>query len=164
MSRNIGLFVDISDLYIKVRRRYKNQRRLDFRKYYSFVEDLGGIQLAIAYGCQRGVEANGFKFLLSKIGFEPKFQNIGPNPNRDGPIRADWSVQMALDVAGNTPHFNTLVLGSSHKSLLPVVQWAKQRGLMVIILASGISPTMQRAANHSIEIPESLLCSNSEES
>ena len=79
MSRNIGFFVDISDLYGQVQRLYK-ARRLDYEKYYAFVHDLGNIQCALAYGCQKHNEADGFRHALEKIGFETKYMRVRPDP------------------------------------------------------------------------------------
>lgn len=156
MSRTIGFFVDISDLYGQVKRVY-NSRRLDYEKYYKFVEGLGDIQCAIAYGCQKGVEADAFRFALEKIGFETKFKRVRVDPTATGVLRAEWDVQIALDVADRIERIDTLILGSSCKTLIPVVSWARGNGVKVIILASSVGRKMKRAANKVIEIPESLL-------
>lgn len=156
MSRNIGFFVDISDLYGQVQRVYK-ARRLDYEKYYAFVQDLGNVQCAMAYGCQKHNEADGFRHALEKIGFETKYMRVRPDPKQKGPVRANWDVTISLDVADRLEHFDTIILGSSCKTLLPLVKWCKDRGLMVIILACSVGKKMERAATKVIEIPESLL-------
>jgi len=156
MSRVIGFFVDISDLYAQVRRVYK-QRRLDYEKYYSFVEDLGTMQCAIAYGCHRHTEADGFRHALEKIGFTTKFQRIRADPTNPGPVRADWDVALSLDVADRIGNIDMLILGSSCKTLIPLVKWCRSRGVVVIVLACSIGKKMERAADRVIEIPESLL-------
>ena len=43
MSKRIGMFVDISNLYYCVGKKFPG-RKLDYRKYKRFVEDLGEIQ------------------------------------------------------------------------------------------------------------------------
>jgi len=156
MSRKIGFFVDISDLYGQVQRLHKT-RRLDYQKYYDYVKDLGLIQCAIAYGCQKHNEADGFIHALEKIGFETKYQRVRPDPRHKGPIRADWDVTITLDVVARIEQFDTLILGSSCKTLLPLIEWCKERGIMVILLAACVGKKMERGANKTIEIPESLL-------
>jgi len=153
MSRRIGLFVDISNLYAQVWRTYK--RRLDYQKFYEYVEKLGCIQTATAYGCQKHNEAEGFRFALEQIGFSTKYKR--PRMPNTGILRADWDVTLALDVVNSSNLLDCLVLGSADKSLIPLILWCKDQGIMVIVLASGIGQSIQRASSKWIEIPESLL-------
>lgn len=157
MSRTIGFFVDISDLYAQVKRVYKSRRRLDYEKYLKFVSDIGEVHCAIAYGCQKHNEADGFRHMLEKIGFETKFMRIRVDPKQIGPVRAEWDVIIALDIASRIDCLDTIVLGSSCKALIPAIKWARERGVKVIILACSVGAKMKRAADRVIEIPESLL-------
>ena len=156
MSRKIGFFVDISDLYTQIKRAYKS-RRLNYEKYYKFVSDIGEMQCAIAYGCQKYNEADGFRYMLEKIGFETKYVRIRVDPKQIEPMRADWDVTIALDIADRIDRLDTIVLGSTCKTLLPVVEWCRGRGVMVILLACSVGKKMEKAADRVIEIPESLL-------
>ena len=152
VSRRIGFFADISNLYAHVWRNYK--QRLDYQKYYDYVEKIGVIQRAIAYGCQKHNEAEGFRFALEQIGFTTKYMR--PQPG-SGILRANWDVTIVLDIVDSLDLLDCLVIGSSDKRLIPLLEWCKNRGVMSIVFASGISQSVSRAASRSIEIPESLL-------
>jgi uncharacterized LabA/DUF88 family protein len=154
MSRKIGLFVDISELFNNISRTY-NQRRLDYEKYYEFVADLGVIQCAIAYGSQKYNEAEGFRYCLKQIGFETKYKR--PKIKPQGTRRVNWNVEIVLDVISKVERFDCLVLGSSDKELTPLVNWARSKGLTVIILACDVGKSLEKAATRVIEIPQSLL-------
>jgi uncharacterized LabA/DUF88 family protein len=123
---------------------------------FTYVEGLGSIQLAIAYGCQKHNEAEGFRFALEQIGFETKYKS----PNMDGKagiLRANWDVTITLDITNSIERLDCVVLGSADKRLVPLISWCKERGVKVIVLASGIGQSVERMASMSIEIPESLL-------
>lgn len=154
MSRRIGLFVDISELYNNISRSY-NQLKLDYEKYYEYVADLGNIQCAIAYGSQKYNEAEGFRYCLSQIGFETKYKR--PKLKPPGVRRVNWNVEMSLDIVDRIERFDCLILGTSDKEMLPLVQWARGQGITVVILACDVGKSLQKTASRVIEIPYTLL-------
>lgn len=154
MSRRIGLFVDISELYNNISRTF-NQYKLDYEKYYEYVADLGTIQSAIAYGSQKYNEAEGFRYCLTQIGFETKYKR--PKLKPPGTRRVNWNVEMTLDIVDRIERFDCLIIGSSDKELLPLVEWAKMKGLTVIILACDVGKSLNKTASRVIEIPHTLL-------
>ncbi len=154
MSRNIGVFVDISDLYGQIQHVYK-YRKLDYAKYLAFIRDLGHVQTAIAYGCQKHNEAEGFMHCLEEIGFQTKFKR--PKVSTQRVRRADWDVTIAVDVFNASENLDIIILGSTNKSLIPLIEWARACGLMVILIACNVGRHIELAASRTIEIPESLL-------
>jgi len=154
--KQIGIFADISNLYYCTSKKYK--RKIDYRKFYNFIADLGDIRYAIGYGAQMEDEARAFILALRGIGFEPKYRTPKQYDN-DGQFRrkADWDVGIAIDIVERINDLDIIVLGSADGDMVPVVRYSKDRGKDVIILACRISRDLKRVATESIEIPESLL-------
>lgn len=157
MSKRIGVFVDVSNIYYCVGKKF-NQRKLDYRAYIDFIKDLGEVAHALAYGAQMNNEAAGFIHCIKGIGFEPKYKTPKDYHNRDNFKRkADWDVGIAIDIVRMIDRMDMIVLGTADGDLRPVVEWAKERGVDVIILACGISRELKDIATKYIEIPESML-------
>lgn len=155
--KRLGIFVDVSNLYYCISKKF-DKRKLDYRKYYKFIADLGEVQQAIAYGCQMHGEANGFLNCLKKIGFTTKYKATKTFHNSDGlRHKADQDVQIAIDIVNMLPAMDMIILGSADGDLAPAVEWARMHGVDVVILASGISRDLKEVATKFIEIPESLL-------
>jgi uncharacterized LabA/DUF88 family protein len=153
--RQIGLFVDIAGLYSQILHHHKN-RRLDYAKYYEFVSTLGDVRCAIAYGAQKNDEAEQFKHALMHIGFDTKYKRAKMDPKR-GLLKANWNVTLTLDAVNWSENVDCLILGSTDKDLIPLIEWCKSKGIMVIVFAAGVNKAMAKAASRVIEIPESLL-------
>ena len=157
--KRIGVFVDVSNLYYCIHKKYKG-RKLDYRKYLAFIKDLGDMQVAIAYGSQMNNQASAFVYCLKAIGFNTKFKspktyvNLGETGIRR---KADWDVGIAIDIVKMIDRLDMVILGSGDGDMLPVVEWAMDKGVDVVVLASGISRDLKDKATKFIEIPESLL-------
>lgn len=158
MSKRIGFFVDVSDLYRRVSRKFDG-RKLDYKKYYDFVADLGQVQQAIAYGSQLNDEARGFIFCLRNIGFHTKYKEPRTFTTEDGHIRRliNWNVGICMDVVNMVDNLDMVVLGSSDSDLLPLVKWCSSIGLKTIVFSCGVGKRLNEEASEVIEIPESLL-------
>jgi uncharacterized LabA/DUF88 family protein len=156
--KRIGMFVDVSNLYYCIQKKFP-KRKLDYRKYKRFVEDLGDIHQAIAYGAQMSRQADGFKYCLEQIGYTAKYKTPKVYVAADGSEKrkADWDVGIAMDMVSMIDRFDMIILGSGDGDMLPVVEWCMRRGVDVVILATGISKDLKRYATQAIEIPESLL-------
>lgn len=156
--KRIGLFVDISNLYYCVGKKYP-KRKLDYRKYKRFVQDLGEIQQMVAYGAQMSQQAEGFKYCLKQMGFNTKYKTPKVYAGEGDKVKrkADWDVGIAMDMVQMIDRFDMIVLGTGDGDMLPVVEWAMQKGVDVVILASGISKDLRTHATQCIEIPPSLL-------
>ena len=152
----IGIFIDVSNLYYCVGKKFN--RKLDYKKYYTYVEQLGDIKQAIAYGAQLKNEARGFIHCLEEVGFTPKYKKPKIFHN-DGKVRhkADVDVDIAMDIVRKINSLDLIILGCADSDLAPVVDWSQECGVNVIVLATGIAHELRTAAYSSIEIPESFL-------
>lgn len=157
MSRRVGFFVDVSDLYSGVQREHGGGR-LDYKKYYEFVADLGEVVCAIAYGFQKSAEAEGFRLALEKFGYETKYRRLRVDNISGKWVRGlSWNVVITLDIINRIDRLDTIVLGSTDKELVPLIEWAREEGVQVIIFAAGVGKSISRAATRVIEVPNSLL-------
>jgi uncharacterized LabA/DUF88 family protein len=155
--KRIGVFVDVSNLYYCIGKKYE-YRKLDYRKYLNFISDFGELVKVIAYGSQLSNEAAGFIHCLEKTGFQTKFKTVKTfNSENELRRKADWDVGIAMDIVNMIDRFDMVILGTADGDLEPVVDWAIRRGVDVVILACGISRDLKEKATKFIEIPESLL-------
>lgn len=134
------------------------ERKLDYAAYMKYVQELGLLHVAYAYGAQLENEASGFIHCLKATGYTPKYKTPKTYKS-DGKIKrkADWDVGIAMDIVQTIDRLDMVLLGSADGDLCPVVDWAQRRGAVVVVLACGISRDLRDLADQAIEIPESLL-------
>jgi uncharacterized protein (TIGR00288 family) len=157
MAKRIGVFCDISNMYYCIGKKFR-KRKLDYKKYLAYAKELGDIAYAIAYGAQMQGEAAFFIQCLKNFGYEPKYKAPKNYHNRNNFRRkADWDVGITMDIVRKIDDIDMIILGTADGDLTPLVEWAKERGKSVIILACGISRELKDAATTFIEIPESML-------
>lgn len=162
MTKKIGIFVDTSDLYHKIRRKFGGGK-LDYQVYYDTAAEWGSIEYAFAYGMQSEREAGGFIACLKAAGFYVYFKRPRIIRCEDREIkRCEWGVGIAMEIVSLIKELDIVVLGSSNSDLIPLIKWAKNQDVGVFILASGIPESMKGAADSAIEITEDYLEENAE--
>ena len=157
MAKRIGLFVDVSNLYYCIANKF-NKRKLDYARYYKYIQEIGHIEYAIAYGAQIENQAAKFLWAIQQIGFETKYR--APKAFSDnGKIRkkADCDLQIAVDIMSTINDIDLLILGSADGDFKPLLELARERGVGVVVIACTISHDLKEIADEAIEIPESLL-------
>lgn len=145
--KRVGIFVDVSDLYHRLCRRYRG-RKLDYQKFYNFVSDFGQIVQAQAYGSQTKSGASRFISAIKSVGFYPKYKEEA---------NYNWNVGIAIDILTMADRLDMVVIASSSGELEPVVKWCRDHGIDVVVFGCGVAQSVSDVANESIEIPESLL-------
>jgi len=154
--KRIGLFVDVSNLYYTLKREYK--RKLDYAKLKEFVEDMGEIQVMIAYGASKNGCAKKFIYKLDTLGYQTKFKEVKTFQNATS-IRhkADQDVAIAVDMLNMCDRLDLIILVSADGDLLPAVETLMSKGINVLIIGCNISHDFKAVAREVIEIPQSLL-------
>lgn len=159
MLLRILLIVDVSNIYYTVRREFNGQ--LDYKNLYDRVAERGQIYRAIAYGSDMNDEARRFKDLLINIGFELKYKEPKIYPNAEDPTKeyrkADWDVQMAIDIVQILDSVDLVVLVTGDGDLVPAVNYVKSRGKLIHILGCGISRDLREASDLWFEIDKTML-------
>lgn len=143
-----ALFVDISNLYYCVGKRFEG-RKLDYRALYERAEQFGELQRAFAYGIQQNDEAVKFITCLKKLGYDTKYKK----PNQGDKVRrADWDVGIAMDVVRMVPRVDTIILGTADPDMMELIRWVKDQGVRVVVIACGIPRELKEEVSQFVEI------------
>jgi uncharacterized LabA/DUF88 family protein len=152
--KRIGLFVDIGNLWYHTNRAFN--KKVDYKKYIEYVERMGSIYRATAYGSQVNGNARGFITALKSMGYDTRYKE--PKTLNDGRFRyVDWTVGMAMDVVRVIDSLDVVVLGSASSELSELALWIKERGVSVTVLACEISQELRDVSNKCIEINSEVL-------
>jgi uncharacterized LabA/DUF88 family protein len=150
--RKVAVFSDIANLYYCVGKKFES-RKLDYRKYLEYCKTFGEVYQSYAYGSQVREEAKNFILCLKQIGFLTKFKETEKEEKR----RVNWNAGIAIDVVNVVDRVDTVILGTSDPDLLPVVEYIKNKGVGVIIIAAGIHRDLKKTCNQFVEISEDML-------
>lgn len=153
--KKIGIFVDLSNLYYAAKDRY-NGRKPDYAKVYEYCSSFGVVTTAVAYGAQSGHGAQGFYHALSKIGFSLKLKE----PKKvGGKVKANCDVDLVVDSikAVRDLGIDMVVLLTADGDFAPLVSYFREQGCVVMVIGCNISHELHAAANHVVEIPDSMI-------
>jgi len=105
----ISIFVDVQNVYYTCRQAYG--KNFDYNKFWADVTHDREVVSAFAYATDRGDDKQAqFQNILRAIGFTVKLTPV--LKRRDGTVKADWDVGIALDVYEAAPECDTIVLVS----------------------------------------------------
>jgi len=153
---NVGVFVDITNLYYCVGKKWPN-RRLDFEKLLGRIQEGNSkVVRAFAYGTQTKDEANSFKNYLKKIGFDAKYKKSRFQVQGET-CRSNWDVGLTVDVCRILDRLDSVIICSSNPELIPLLQYIKSRGIRVVVFACGICKLVRKHCDEYVEITEDLL-------
>ena len=156
MPKRIGLFVDVSNLYHCINTKYN--KKLDYAKYIDFCKALGEIKIANAYGAQVNNQASSFLRCLRQFGYTPIYQTPKTFRNVGGiQHKANYDLLIAIEIVQIIEDIDILILGSADGDFVPLVAWAKEKGVKTIIFACNISSELKKEAHEIMEIPESFM-------
>ncbi len=134
--QRVGVFVDVQNMYYSAKNLYK--AKVNFVK---ILEDaVSGRQLirAIAYvvRAEEPLEQTFFD-ALEKAGFEVKVKDIQIFPG--GVKKADWDVGVVIDMIRLSNRLDVMVLVSGDGDYIPAVEFLRNQGHRVEIMAFGPS-------------------------
>ena len=151
---NIGLYVDVSNLYFCI---YNNLKgKLNYAKLIEFIQPLGHIVTAKAYGAQVKDEASVFIETLEKLGFTTYYKK----PKYFGQThtgKADWDVGIAVDIIKDLDNLDMVILATADGDMTPLAEYIKEQGKEIVVIGSKISRELQDSVTKYIEIPNSLV-------
>ena len=134
--QRVGVFVDVQNMYYSAKNLYN--AKVNFGK---ILEDgTAGRQLirAIAYvvKAEEPLEQSFFD-ALEKAGYEVKVKEIQIFPG--GVKKADWDVGVAIDMIRLSPKIDVMVLVSGEGDYLPAIEFLRNQGHIVEVMAFGPS-------------------------
>lgn len=152
MSSRVSVFIDVGNQFYCINKKWAG-RKLNYEKYLEKAKSFGGIGRAFAYGTQVDDTAAKFITALYHLGFEPQYKQVKKN------VWYSWNVGMAMDIVRlvTNDKTDTIIIGNSDRSIAPVISWAKEKGVRVIVMACGINKELKNACDRWIEIDEAML-------
>lgn len=147
----LGIMIDANNLFYRLK--MKHGQKLDYAKYLEYCKELGYVNFACVYGVHVKGQAVDFLTKLKTIGYVPRYTNV--NKRDENKIQA--TVRIAVESIADMTKYDMLILGSSDKNLIPLLEYLKSQNKKVIMLSTNIPKAMYTAAYKCIEIPASML-------
>ena len=156
MPKQIGLFVDVSNLYHCINTKYK--KKLDYFQYIEFCKTLGTVCIAKAYGAQVKNQASSFLKCLRMFGYTPIYQTPRVFKTSNGiQHKANYDLLIAVEIVQVIDQLDILILGSADGDFAPLLKWANERNTKSLVFACNISSELKKEAHETMEIPESFM-------
>ncbi|KKK91517.1 hypothetical protein LCGC14_2712150 [marine sediment metagenome] len=152
MSNRVGVFIDVGNQYYCINKKWLG-RKLNYEKYLDAAKVFGPVVRAFAYGTQvEGVAVN-FITVLHHLGYEPQYKTV------EKKVWYSWNVGMAMDIVRLVTNnkIDVVVMGNSDNNMVPVISWAREKGIKVIITGCGINKELKQVCDRWIEINEGML-------
>lgn len=143
--RRIGVFIDTTNLYHCCLKRFNT--KIDYNKLLNAVEDFGNIAYKIAYGFQTNGEAKGFIACLKALGCQTKFM-----PPKDGNHRVSPTIPMVIDIAKMEHQIDLVVICSSNKAIIPILDHLKEQCIPCVVMGCGVSSSIARRVENVFEL------------
>ena len=159
---NLGIFIDLSNLYYSVCKKWEGMR-IDYEKYtYRIMNDFHfndrlEIKRAIAYGTETKYAATQFKGYLKAIGYEPKYKQSKLIDAFGEQKRSFWEVGLTVEILSIAPKLDGIIIGSNNQDLIPLLEKLHHNGIRVGILACGIPKILKSYCDEWLEISEEML-------
>ncbi len=142
-NQRVGVFVDVQNMYYSAKNLYG--QRVNFSQILDTSIDGRQLIRAIAYAIKASMpEEQKFFDALEKAGFEVKSKEVQIFPG--GVKKGDWDVGIALDMIRLAPRLDALVLVSGDGDYVPLVEYLKNQGHRVEVLAFGKSTSAKLIA------------------
>lgn len=148
-QQRVGVFVDIQNMYYSGRAIYG--KKVNFKAILE--AGLAGRHLvrAIAYGITTEEAHEGeFHEALSKQGFEVKTKPL--QSFIGGQKKGDWDIGIAMDVLRLEPKIDVVVLVCGDGDFVPLVTFAKEKGLRMEVIAF-----RESASSALVEVADSFI-------
>ncbi len=151
--QRVGVFVDVQNLYYSARAIYG--KKVNFLNLLKDAVAKGQLIRAIAYVVKADIEEErAFFEALERAGFQVKFKDLQIFP--DGTRKANWDVGIAMDIIKMAPKLDVVVLASGDGDFTELVEYLKNQGHLVEVMAFGKSTStrLKEAADYFIDLDE----------
>ncbi len=135
-NQRVAVFIDVQNLYHSARAIY--QKRVNFKELLS--DSVGQRQLirAFAYVVRTKTgEEKPFFEALEKLGIEMRVKDL--QEYYGGMKKADWDVGIAVDAIKTSQIVDVVVIASGDGDYIPLVEYLKNQGRRVEVIAFGRS-------------------------
>ena len=158
-GQRVAIFIDVQNLYYSAKNLY--QAKVNFREILKLAISGRNLIRAFAYVVRtKSGEEKPFFDALTKLGIETRIRDL--QEYYGGFKKADWDVGIAVDAIRIAPTIDTIVLCSGDGDFLQLVEYLKNQGKRVEIIAFGRSASsrLKETADEFIDLektPEKYL-------
>ena len=153
IGQRVGVLIDVQNLYHSAKNLY--QARVNFREILKLAVSGRNLIRVFAYVVRtKSGEEKPFFEALIKLGIETRVRDL--QEFYGGLKKADWDVGITIDAVRIAPDIDTIVLASGDGDFLQLVEYLKNQGKRVEIIAFGRSASskLREAADEFIDIEE----------
>jgi len=148
-GQRVAVLIDVQNLYHSAKNLYAS--RVNFREILKLAVNQRSLIRAFAYVVRTKTgEEKPFFEALSKLGIETRVKDL--QEFYGGLKKADWDVGIAVDAVKIAPSVDAIVLASGDGDFIPLVEYLKNQGKRVEIIAFSRS-----ASSHLKEIADEFL-------
>lgn len=153
-GQRIGVFIDVQNLYHSAKNLY--QARVNFREILKSAVSGRNLVRAFAYVVKTKTgEEKPFFEALEKLGIEMRVRDL--QEFYGGQKKADWDVGIVIDAVKIAPSVDGIVLVSGDGDFISLVEYLKNQGKRVEVMAFGRSSSskLREIADEFIDIETS---------
>jgi uncharacterized protein (TIGR00288 family) len=155
IGQRVGVLIDVQNLYHSAKNLYK--ARVNFKEILKLAISQRNLIRAFAYvvRTKTGEEKPFFEALI-KLGIETRVKDL--QEFYGGLKKADWDVGIVVDAIRIAPGIDSLVLVSGDGDFIPLVDYLKNQGKRVEVIAFGRSASLKlkEAVDEFIDLEENL--------
>jgi uncharacterized LabA/DUF88 family protein len=141
-GQRIAVLIDVQNLYHSAKNLY--QAKVNFKEILKTAVSERNLVRAFAYVVKTKTgEEKPFFEALTKLGIETRIKDL--QEFYDGQKKADWDVGIVVDAIRIASSLDTLVLVSGDGDFVPLVEYLKNQGKRVEVIA------FAKSASHSLK-------------
>ncbi len=158
-GQRVGVLIDVQNLYHSAKNIYR--ARVNFREILKLAVSQRNLIRVFAYVVKTKTgEEKPFFEALTKLGIETRVKDL--QEFYGGMKKADWDVGIVIDAVRIAPNIDVLVLVSGDGDFISLVEYLKNQGKRVEVLAFGKSASgkLKEVADEFIDLglyPEKFL-------
>ncbi len=152
-GQRVGVLIDVQNLYYSAKNLYHS--RVNFREILKAATSKRNLIRAFAYVVRtKGGEEKSFFEALTKLGIETRIRDL--QEFYDGQKKADWDVGIVIDAIRIAPSVDVIVLVSGDGDFISLVEYLKNQGKRVEVMAFGRSTSsrLKEVADEFIDLDE----------
>ena len=154
-GQRVAILIDVQNLYHSAKNLYNS--RVNFSEILKLAVSKRTLIRALAYVVQTKTgEEKPFFEALMKLGIETRIRDL--QEFYGGMKKADWDVGISIDAVRVAPNVDTIVLASGDGDFIQLVDYLKNQGKRVEIIAFGktTSARLKETADEFIDLGETL--------
>jgi uncharacterized protein (TIGR00288 family) len=139
IGQRVGVLIDVQNLYHSAKNLY--HARVNFREILKLAVSQRNLIRAFGYVVRTKTgEEKPFFEAISKLGIETRVRDL--QEFYGGMKKADWDVGITIDAVKIAPSVDTIVLASGDGDFISLVEYLKNQGKRVEVIAFGRSASL----------------------